>query len=307
MDAQILNDILSVFTGSIDGTIAVLTGIGLSLFGILALISYYQRYATTVLSGGGLGDALASFLLILGGIGAGYWVMLNLAAMTDALYQTFLTWGGTGGGFTGSQMLNPGVIVDTGFRLARPIRTLTDNLIGWMAVWSWPTMLTYTLSYYAMVLSFFFLAAHLLFVIVEFKLSVLAACVLVPCGIWSPTAFLAEAGVGWVVGSVVRVFLTAVLMGLAFPLLSRVTFTASSGGDPTFFSAVLCGGVSLLFAILAWQVPARAAGLVGRGLALSGFQLADAAATGTRFAMAGYWAAQGVLRGTSRLVTQLRG
>ena len=49
MDAQILNDILSVFTGSIDGAIAVLVGIGLSLFGILALISYYQRYATTVL------------------------------------------------------------------------------------------------------------------------------------------------------------------------------------------------------------------------------------------------------------------
>ena len=51
MDAQILNDILSVFTGSIDGAIAVLVGIGLSLFGILALISYYQRYATTVLYG----------------------------------------------------------------------------------------------------------------------------------------------------------------------------------------------------------------------------------------------------------------
>ena len=307
MDAQILNDILSVFTGSIDGAIAVLVGIGLSLFGILALISYYQRYATTVLYRGGLGDALASFLLILCGIGAGYWLMLHLVELTDALYQTFLTWGGTGGGFTGAQMLNPGVIVDTGFRLARPIRTFTDNLIGWMALWDWPTMLIYSLSYYVIVASFFFLAAHLLFVIVEFKLSVLAACVLVPCGIWSPTAFLAEAGVGWLAGSVVRVFLTAVLMGLAFPLFTRVTFTVSSGGDPTFFSALLCGFVSIMFAILAWQVPARAAGLVGRGLALSGFQLAEAAATGARFVLAGAGAVQGVLQGTSRLVAQMRG
>jgi len=47
--------------------------------------------------------------------------------------------------------------------------------------------------------------------------------------------------------------------------------------------------------------------MVGSGLALSGFDLASAAATTARFAWAGMSAGQGIVRGTSRLVQAMRG
>jgi hypothetical protein len=60
---------------------------------------------------------------------------------------------------------------------------------------------------------------------------------------------------------------------------------------------------SVLFAVLCWVIPARAAGIAGRGvsLALHGGTLMQAAATFQRFAMMG----AGIVRGGSHLLTAL--
>jgi hypothetical protein len=53
------------------------------------------------------------------------------------------------------------------------------------------------------------------------------------------------------------------------PLFSSLTYNRSAGGDPTFYTALLVGILSLIFAILAWVIPRSAANMVGRSLGLS--------------------------------------
>src|SRR5262249_46311499 len=156
-------------------------------------------------------------------------------------------------------------------QVARPIRDFTDSLLAW-ATHDWGTMIAYSLAFYAIVIGFFLIALHLMMTIIEFNLAVMAGTVLIPWGVFPALAFLGESSLSWIIGGLVKVLVTAALVSMALPLFARVVFTPSSGGDPTFYSATLCGLVSLLFAILAWVIPGRAGAIASRGvsLALSG-------------------------------------
>src|SRR5215813_13916819 len=193
MDLQFLNDLLSAFIQAFDATTVALTTTGLTLLGVIALIAFAWSYRHVLLNAGaGLGEALGHCLLILLAIGVTYWICLNLPAMTEATYQTFFQWG-AGGRWAPGDMLNPAAIVDQGFQLGKPIRTFTDNLVSWIKVWDWDTLLGYSLAYYAIVLAFFFIALALIYIVVEFKLAVMLGAVLIPLAVWSPATPLAEA------------------------------------------------------------------------------------------------------------------
>jgi hypothetical protein len=62
--------------------------------------------------------------------------------------------------------------------------------------------------------------------------------------------------------------------------------------------------VAVLFAIVVWVVPRRAAGLVGSGLALTGQDVVAGAMTGVRGAMV---VVHGVQRATSTMLKSVRG
>src|SRR5215831_11376933 len=97
--------------------------------------------------------------------------------------------------------------------------------------------------------------------ILEFNLAAMVAAVLLPWGVFPALAFFSEFVIAWLTGTLVRVLLTAAMVGLGLPLFRTLQFTLSSGGDPTFYSGVLVGGSALLFATLAWVLPARAAAI----------------------------------------------
>jgi len=274
------------------------------------VIAFYAQLGPALAQGGiGASDALAGFLLTIVKIGVFEWLLVHLVDLTDAAFDTFLQWGASAGGnFASASFLNPAAIADTGFRLARPIREYTDSFIKWMAVWDWPTLLIYSLSYYLIVLSFVFIALHLMMVIIEYHLAVMAGMVLIPWGVLSPTAFFTEFSLGWITGGLVRVFVTAALIGIATPLFTQVRFATSSGGDPTFYSAVLCGLTSGIFAMLSWVIPGRAATIAGRGvsLALQASTVLAGAASGARVAMLAAGGVRGATQGVSTLVQAAR-
>jgi type IV secretion system protein TrbL len=283
MDLQFLNDALSAFTQAFDAAANTLVGVGLAGLGVLALIAWYTTYRYTVFStGAGLSEALAGAILSMITFGVTMWIITNLPAMTDGLYRAFATWG-SGGALSPDDLLNPAAIVDQSFQQARPIRDFTDRLTSWLKVWDWDTLLIYSLSYYLIVLGFFFIGLTMMVTIIAHKLAVMLGAVLIPTAVWQTSAFLAEAAIGWIVGGAVRVFILAALLGIAQPLLANITPTLA-GGDPDFKSAVLCGIVSMLFAIFAWVVPRRAAALVGTGLALTGAEVVGGAMSGLRAA-----------------------
>jgi len=310
MDAQLLNDITSVFVTAIEAGTATLLAFSLPLLAIFATIAFYMQLGPQLASGGGgVGEALASVLALVLKIGIFEWLLLHLPDLTDAAFTTFVQWGASAGGdFTGARFLNPGEVANTGFRLARPIRDFTDAFVKWLAVWDWPTLLLYSLSYYLIVLSFGFIALHLMMTIIEFHLAVMVGAVLMPWGVLHATASVAEFSLGWITGGLVRVLITAGIVGIATPLFAQVRLASSSGQDPTFYSALLAGIVSGIFAILAWVVPARAAAIAGRGvsLALDGGTVVAGAASGARFATVARGAIAGGVRGVSTLVQGVR-
>jgi len=297
MDLQFLNDALSAFTQAFDAAANTLLGVGVAGLGVLALIAWYTTYRYTVFSSGaGLSEAMAGAILTMITFGVTMWIITNLPAMTDALYRAFATWG-SGGAISPDDLLNPAAIVDQGFQQARPIRDFTDRIVSWLKIWDWDTLLIYSLSYYLIVLGFFFIGITMMVTIIELKLAVMLGAVLIPTAVWQTSAFLAEAAIGWILGGAVRVFMLAALLGITQPLLGNIT-PDLAGGDPDFKSAVICGIVSILFAIFAWVIPRRAAALVGQGLALTGAEVIGGAMSGVR-------AAQTVIGGVTRVTSSM--
>src|SRR5437870_2045254 len=114
---------------------------------------------------------------------------------------------------------------------------------------------TNTIGYYAIVIAFMLVALGMALTIIEFNLAVMAGVVLIPWGLFPALTFLGEFALGWITGGLVRALLTAAMVGVGLPLFRGLKLTFSSGGDPTFYSGLLCGGVSVIFAILVWVVP----------------------------------------------------
>jgi P-type conjugative transfer protein TrbL len=286
MDTTILDTIATTFVSALQAGQSTLTTFSLPLLGVLAIITFYVQVGPLVASGGVLtGDVLAGTLLTVLKVGVFYWLMQNFVPLANAAFDTFLQWGVAPGGMgvSAETFRAPSAIIDVGFRIATPIRDFTDNLVKWAALWKWPTLLTYALTYYVILLSFAFIALHLMMTIIEYNLAVMVGLVLVPWGVLSPTAFFSEFSIGWVTGGLVRVLVTAAMVGMAIPLFDQVRPNMTGGNDPTFFSAIVCGLASLVFAILSWVIPGRAAAIAGRGVSLAihgGTLVAGAAGAG---------------------------
>jgi len=282
---------------------STLASYSLPLLGVFCAFAFYVEFAPLLASGGGgAGDAAASLLLTVVKFGVFYWILVNLAGMAEAAFLTFLQWGiaPAGGGLSAQTFLSPSTVLDVGFRLGKPLRTFTDSWVGWAGVWNWPMLIAFSLAFYAIVLSFMFIALHLMMTIIEYNMAVLVATVLIPWGVLQPTAFFTEFSLGWLTGGLVRILVTAGMVGIAIPLFDLVQFTTTGGNDPTFYSALVCGLTSGIFAILSWVVPGRAALIAGRGVSLAlhgGTILAGAAGAGRGVLMV-----TSIIRGVSSLV-----
>ena len=137
--------------------------------------------------------------------------------------------------------------------------------MGWLTGAWLTTYVVYSIAKYVIILSFAFVALHLIMTIIEFQFSVMIGMVLFPWGILAQTAFLSEFALSWIMAGLIRVFLTVAIMSLAVPLVKTMDFTLTAGGDPTPYSALIFALVAIVFAFLAWHLPKRAAQVGGRG------------------------------------------
>jgi len=275
----------------------------LPLLGVLGLIAFYWELGPKLLlSGAGLGDALAGTLLHLPLVGAGYWIVVNLVPMADAAFTTFLGWGAsvTGSTFTATQLGKPSIMMQMGALAIAPQISFIDRLIGWGKVFDFDHIVNFDVAGWIIWFAVLAVALHQMMILIEWHMSVLTAKVLLPWGILRPTAFLSEASVGWLGGNLIRLLVTGAFMGIAVPLFQRISTSNlnAATGDPSVYGQFLLVAVAIVFAILAWVIPGRAAYLAGRGLGLSGAVIAGAAMGTMRFTLFG----GSVLRGVSSMV-----
>jgi type IV secretion system protein TrbL len=305
IDGQLLNHIASAFAITLDGAYAALHVYSLGLLGTLALMYFTYTMAQGMVGFMTVGEALGTMLWIVLKIGVFYFLLVVLYdLMWNAAFRTFLQWGIEASGGTASydDFLNPGTILVNGFKAAYPMKSWADKFIGPMLPFYVVDVSLYMVAYWLTVLSFAGMALALLVALIEMKLAIATGGVLIPWGVLTQTSFIGELSIAWLVAGLVRILVTAVMVGIAKPLFELLALPLPTlfGPDPTAFQSISLAVGALFFAVLAWVVPNRAAGIGGRGMAL--------ALTGESFVAGGFmgyrYATQltgGAIRGVSRL------
>ena len=259
----------------------------LLILSVAASIAYYKEHLAVMIHGTGAGDALASLLTFTMVAMVYYWVCINLWAMGMAVLGTAIQWGASASGYPFSMdvLRAPSFILAIGLKVAFPslemgsllqkmwaavqmTMTPVDTIIGWIIVGAFAAVML-----------------HHIMMIVEFFLAMICGYVLIPWGIWGFMAPLAEFGVGWFFGGFIRAFLSMVMVGIGTTMFNALQPTAGySFAD--YLQTVVRLVSAILFAVLCWQIPARAANRVGTAtLGLTGSTITSAAMGTARLGM----------------------
>lgn len=214
----------------------------------------------------------------------------------------------SGSGLSADQFLQPGRVAQVGIDAGKPILKAASELMGFVSFFeNFIQIFVLLIAWLVVLVAFFILAVQLFITLIEFKLTTLAGFVLVPFGLFSKTAFLAERVLGNVIASGIKVLVLAVIVGIGTTLFGQ--FTQGFGGNqPTLEDAMALVLAALALLGLGIFGPAIASGLgsgapqlgagaaVGAGQAAGGLGLA--AAMGAR---AGAGALSGAVRGATSL------
>jgi type IV secretory pathway TrbL component len=264
------------------------------------------RLSEVVLHGGSLNELMATLIWSAVKVGVFFWIIVMFRDIALAALNTFVGWGlvPSGGQFGLPNFLNPSSIVDAGFTAAVPIQDYIVRQTGLAALYNWPQIMMYRVAYVFVVVGFVGMALAVMVALIEMWLAIMAGVVLFPWGILAQTMFLSELAIAWIAAGLVRMFITAAMMGVSVPLFARAALPLAGGVDPGFYDSIILMVVAMLFAILVWIVPNRAAGMAGRGaaLALTGEQIVSSGMAGMQGAQFAARAAMEVSRGVSQMV-----
>jgi type IV secretion system protein TrbL len=290
------NELMVVFSDTVSAGFDALHGSVTGVFGLLIVLVVALTGVQWALSPNRemLAGAFGKVLLI----GAFAWLINDWQRLSETLYAGFLELGLTAGGgsLSRSEFLNPGAILAQGWEIVKAIGETpapVDNpldIVGNMA-----DALILGLAMIGILLAFAVLALQIVVSLLEFKIVTLGGFVLLPFGIWSKSAFLAERPLGYVVSSGLKVLALAIVVSGA-----RTVFDQLQPSDnPDIYEALTILVAAILLAMLALFIPSLASALVTGGPALgAGAALTSAVAVGglgalTAGGLAGVGAAAG--------------
>jgi type IV secretory pathway TrbL component len=299
---RFIDDVTAAFLSALQTGGERLGVYSLGLLSVVAIIAYYREFGARMLAGhGSLSDALGAPVLYFLTVGGYYYGLIHLREIGIAALNTFVQWGvqGGSGSFDVAVLQRPSFILETGLKAARPVadfHTWFSAIKSTVKLAASPGDL---FAYWAILLAFIAITAHHMMLLIEYHIALMCAAVLLPWGLWSFTAPLAEFSLGWLTGGVVRALVGTAMLGIAFPLFDLLNRPTDGDVLGLAQTVVLVAG-SIIFCVLCWVIPARAAGIAGRGvsLALHGGTLMSAAATFARFGLM----ATGAVRGVSTLL-----
>ena len=301
----LIDDITAAFLAALATGGTNLGVYSLAILSLCATITYYKDYAMVIMHGTGLGDALAGLLVYVMGVMGYYWLMVNLFPIAQAALATAIQWGlaGTGGtSLTAEMIQKPSFIMTEGLKAAYP---MADQASWFERIWASVKMVNKPgelVAYWCVVLAFLAITTHHMMMLIEYHLSVMCAAVLIPWGLWSATSSVGEFAVGWLTGGFIRALVSTAMLGIALPLFGLLNKPAE--GFITLYNTVMLIGGAFIFAVLAWVIPARAAGIASRGMSLAvhGGTVTAAAMTFARFGMMAQGAGAVATRAHSRMM-----
>jgi type IV secretion system protein TrbL len=216
-------------------------------------------------------------------IGAFAFILGNFNNLASIIFNSFAGLGLIAGGGTisAAQLLQPGRLAQVGIDAGKPILDSISGLMGFVSFFdNFIQIVILLIAWLIVVISFFIMAIQLFVSLIEFKLTTLAGFVLVPFGLFSRTAFLAEKVLGNVFSSGVKVLVLAVIVGIGSTIFGQ--FTNGFNNPPTIDDAL-----TLILAALALLGLSIFGTGIANGLVSGGPQLGTGAAIGTGLAAAG--------------------
>ncbi len=259
------NELMAVFSNTVSAGFSALQGPVNSVFGLLIALVVALTGIQWALSPNRevLASGFGKVLLI----GVFAWLINDWQVLSETLYAGFLELGLTAGGgdLSRADFLNPGAILAEGWRIVKalgdtpaPVENpldiagnLTDALILGLAM-------------IGIMLAFAVLALQIIVSLVEFKIVTLGGFILLPFGIWSKSAFLAERPLGYVVSSGLKVLALAIVVSGARTIFDQL----QPSTNPDIYEALTILVASILLAMLAVFIPNLASALVTGGPAL---------------------------------------
>ena len=224
-------------------------------------------------------------------IGVFAYLIGNWNSLARIVFESFAGLGlkASGTGLSAADFLRPGRVAQVGLDAGRPLLESISGLMGYISFFeNFIQIVVLLFAWVVVLLAFFILAIQLFITLIEFKLTTLAGFVLIPFGLFSKTAFLAERVLGNVVSSGVKVLVLAVIVGIGSTLFSQ--FTSGTGAQPSIEDAM-----ALVLAALALLGLGIFGPGIANGIVSGGPQLGAGAAVGTGLAAGGLAAAGGAL------------
>jgi type IV secretion system protein TrbL len=235
----------------------------------------------------------------------------NFNALAKVVFDSFAGLGlkAAGASLTAEQFLQPGRIAQVGIDAGKPILQAASQLLGFTSFFeNFIQIAVLMIAWLVVLVSFFILAIQLFVTLIEFKLTTLAGFVLVPFGLFSKTAFLAERVLGNVVASGVKVLVLAIIVGIGTTLFGE--FTRGFGGEqPTLEDAMALVLAALSLLGLGIFGPGIANGLISGGPQLGAGAAVGAALAAGGVGVAGAMGARagmGALAGAARGAASIR-
>jgi len=233
----------------------------LSLLGILALITITWHALMWAFDESG--DALKEFIRKIIFIGAFIFLVKSFPWLVNCVISGFTWVGNTAGSHAGASIVNdPTAIMAEGFKVCYNLTVEIANSGGW-------TQLTHFLTCFAeyifIISCFMIMAIQVFLVNVELGIITTLGLILIPFGVWKPTAFIAEKVFGAIISFGVKLMVLAFIMAVAYPLMIKLALPP----DPSLVDFINTWLGAAMLAFLSFHAPGVAAGLISGSPSLS--------------------------------------
>ena len=284
----VIDRFLEVFTSYIDSGFGLLGGEVAFIASTLIVIDI--TLAALFWAWGADEDIIARLVKKTIFVGVFAYLISNWNSLARIIFDSFAGLGlmASGTDFSVDDLMRPGKVAQTGFDAGRPLLQAIADMSGYWAFFeNFLQIICLLIAWVLVLLAFFILAVQLFVTLIEFKLTTLAGFVLIPFGLFSQSAFMAERVLGNVISSGIKILVLAVIIGIGSTLFGEFT-TGFGGEQPTIDDAMAIVLAALSLLGLGIFGPGIANGIVSGGP-----QLGAGAAVGTGLAVGGAAAAAG--------------
>ena len=305
MDTSILTNSLSQFLTTFNAAYGLIwANGGQTLLWLLAGIELVLIALWWALGGNNqIVDAIKKILFLMFWL----WIVTNFATLAPQFVYSLVDAGISGaGGAAGGHgiILDPSRIFGAGLGAIDPIMVLVEDMDDWDQIGQ---VLMLWISAFIILLAFAVVAIQVFLTVLEFYLFLGLSAILLPFGINKHTKFIAEKTLGGVVNYGVKMMVLAFILSVTEPTLTgSINLTVSNGLIEwnEIFSVMV---IAWAIALLAWNAPGVAAGLVSGAPSLSAGTATQNTVAGTTAGSAVAGAAIGATRSAAGAATRLAG